>query len=293
MTDYYLKALACGGELRVLTTVTTETVREAQRRHGTWPTASAALGRTLTATMMMGVQLKGEEKVTATVQGGGPIGIIVANADTKGNVRGYVTNPQVHFDLNDKGKLDVARAVGTKGSLIVVKDIGMRDNFTGRVSLVSGEIGDDFTYYYARSEQIPSAVGVGVLVNPDNSVKASGGFMIQVLPGAEDSVITQVEKRISEIPPISRLIDAGRTPEDLLNDLFPDHDYQILEKQSVQFNCSCSKERFGQTIAGLGAAEIRAMIAENHGAEAICHFCGSTYTYSEKELQQMLEKQDS
>ncbi|CAM3230978.1 Hsp33 family molecular chaperone HslO [Sporolactobacillus spathodeae] len=290
MGDYLLKALACNGELRVLTTVTTETVREAQRRQGTWPTASAAMGRTLTGTMMMGAQLKGEEKVTVTIQGGGPIGLIVADADTHGHVRGYVTNPQVHFDLNAKGKLDVARAVGTSGFLSVVKDIGMRDNFTGRVPLVSGEIGEDFTYYYAKSEQIPSAVGVGVLVNPDHTVKASGGFLIQVLPGAEDAVIAKVEQRINEIPPISRLIDAGRTPEDLLNDLFPDRDYKLLEKQPIEFFCSCSKERFGQSIASLGRSELEAMIDENHGAEATCHFCGNTYQYSEQELMAMVER---
>lgn len=292
MADYYLKALACDSELRVLTAVTTDTVGEAQRRQGTWPTASAALGRTLTATMMLGAQMKGDQKVTATIQGGGPIGLIVADAGTDGHVRGYVTNPEVHFALNAKGKLDVARAVGTSGFLSVAKDIGLRDNFTGRVPLVSGEIGDDFTYYFAKSEQIPSALGVGVLVNPDHSIKASGGFLIQVLPGAKDSVITQIEQRINDIPPISRLIDAGRTADDLLNDLFPDGDYKLLEKQPVSFSCSCSKERFGTTIASLGAEELRTMIEEDHGAEAVCHFCGSHYDFSEQELIEMLEQTD-
>ncbi|WP_332238360.1 Hsp33 family molecular chaperone HslO [Sporolactobacillus sp. KGMB 08714] len=288
MSDYLIKALACRDRLRVMTTVTTETIREAQRRHQTWPTASAALGRTMTATMMMGAQMKEDEKITVTIQGGGPIGAIVADADTKGNVRGYVTNPEVHFDLNEYGKLDVARAVGSDGFLSVVRDLGLRDNFTGRVPLVSGEIGDDFTYYFARSEQIPSAVGVGVLVNPDHTVKASGGFLIQVLPDTENAVIEKIEQRIKEIPPISRLIDAGRTPADLLADLFPDADYRVLEKVPVHFHCTCSKEKFGRTLAGLGRAQVRSMIEEDHGADAVCHFCETVYHFTEDELKAML-----
>lgn len=288
MSDYLIKALACGDKLRVLTAVTTETVGEAQRRHGTWPTASAALGRTITATVMMGAQLKGDEKITVTVQGGGPIGAIVADADTMGHVRGYVIHPEVHFGPNQHGKLDVARAVGTKGFLSVVKDLGLKENFTGRVPIVSGEIGEDFAYYFACSEQIPSAIGVGVLVNPDHSIKASGGFLIQVLPGAETSLIDRVEQRLSDIPPISTLIDAGRSSEDLLQNLFPDHDYKILDHIPVGFHCSCSKEKFGRSIAGLGAAEIHSMIDQDHGADAVCRFCKSVYHFTEEELEAMI-----
>lgn len=288
MNDYLIKALACGGQLRALTTVTTETVREAQRRHGTWPTASAALGRTLTGTVMAGALMKEDQKLTVTIQGGGPIGVIVADADTKGHVRGYVTNPEVHFDLNKYGKLDVARAVGTNGFLSVAKNLGMRENFTGRVPLVSGEIGDDFTYYFAHSEQIPSAVGVGVLVNPDHSVKASGGFLIQVLPGANESLIRQVEERLRTIPPISKRIEAGRTPDQLLDDLFPDQDYRLLARIPVRFTCTCSRERFAASISGLGKDELRAMIREDHGADVVCHFCRSHYHYSETDLVKML-----
>ncbi|WP_100486481.1 Hsp33 family molecular chaperone HslO [Sporolactobacillus pectinivorans] len=289
MSDYFVRALACNKTLRVITAVTTDTVSEAQRRHRTWPTATAAIGRTMTATMMMGVQMKGDEKITVTVQGEGPIGVIVADADTQGNVRGYVTNPEVHFDLNQKGKLDVARAVGSKGFLSVVRDLGLKENFTGRVPLVSGEIGDDFTYYFARSEQIPSAVGVGVLVNPDHSVKAAGGFLIQVLPGAPESVIGKVEKHLNEIPPISRLIDEGRTADNLLEDLFPDHDYQVLEHAPVHFKCTCTKEKFGHSIAGLGIQEIQTMIREDQGADAVCRFCKNSYHFSEEELEAMLK----
>jgi Disulfide bond chaperones of the HSP33 family len=289
MGDYLIKALACNETLRVTTCVTTETVGEAQKRHGTWPTATAAVGRTMTATMMMGAQMKGDEKITVTIQGGGPIGAIVADADTEGNVRGYVTNPEVHFDLNARGKLDVARAVGTNGFLSVVRDLGLKENFTGRVPLVSGEIGDDFTYYFARSEQIPSAVGVGVLVNPDHSVKSAGGFIIQVLPGADDALISQVEKRLKGIPPISALIDHGRSAEDLLTRLFPDRDYRVLQKMPVQFHCTCSREKFGHSIAGLGAAQLQSMIDEDHGAEAVCRFCRAHYHFSEEDLKAMLK----
>ncbi|RYM04876.1 Hsp33 family molecular chaperone HslO [Sporolactobacillus sp. THM7-7] len=290
MSDYLIKAIAMGERLRVVTAVTTGTVSEAQRRHGTWPTASAALGRTMTASIMMGALLKENQKLTVTIEGGGPIGVIVADADTNGYVRGYVTNPNVHFDLNRYGKLDVARAVGTDGFLSVVKDLGMRENFTGRVPLISGELGDDFTYYFARSEQIPSAVGVGVLVNPNRSIKAAGGFLIQVLPGTDEGTIEEVEKRLNQIPPISRLIDAGRSPEELLDDLFPNEDYKMLEKKPVRFRCTCSKKRFGESISGLPVSELKTMIAEDHGADATCRFCGSTYHFSEEELRDMLIK---
>ncbi|MTT33005.1 Hsp33 family molecular chaperone HslO [Terrilactibacillus sp. BCM23-1] len=289
MSDYLIKATAYDNTIRVLTTDTTETVSEAQRRHNTWPTASAALGRTMTAGAMMGAQFKGNERLTITIQGGGPIGVIIVDANAKGEVRGYVTNPQVHFDLNKFGKLDVARAVGTNGFLSVVKDLGLRDNFTGRVALVSGEIGDDFTYYFARSEQIPSAVGVGVLVNPDNSIKASGGFIIQVMPDAPDDIISKVEKRLSDIPPISKLIEAGQTPEDLLLTIFGEGHYKILEKMPIHFKCQCSREKLANAISGLGNEEIQAMIDEDHGAEADCHFCREKYYFSEDDLRDLLK----
>ncbi|MFD2617468.1 Hsp33 family molecular chaperone HslO [Terrilactibacillus laevilacticus] len=289
MSDYLIKATAYDNAIRVLTIDSTETVSEAQKRHNTWPTASAALGRTMTAGAMMGAQFKGNEKLTITIEGGGPIGVIIVDANAKGEVRGYVTNPQVHFDLNKFGKLDVARAVGTNGFLSVVKDLGLRDNFTGRVALVSGEIGDDFTYYFARSEQIPSAVGVGVLVNPDNSIKASGGFIIQVMPDAPDDIISKVEKRLSEIPPISKLIEAGHKPEDLLLTIFGEGNYKILEKMPVHFKCQCSHEKIANAISSLGNEEIQAMIDEDHGAEADCHFCRETYHFSEDDLRALMK----
>jgi molecular chaperone Hsp33 len=287
--DYIVKALAFDGQIRAYSALTTETVQEAQTRHYTWPTASAALGRTMTATVMMGAMLKGDQKLTVTLDGQGPVGKVIADADAKGNVRGYVTNPQTHFPLNDIGKLDVSRAVGTNGSLTVVKDVGMKDYFSGSSPIVSGEVGDDFTYYFAKSEQVPSSVGLGVLVNPDNSIKASGGFIIQVMPGAQDETITKLEDAINNMTPVSKLIDQGLSPEELLYEVLGESNVQILEELPTQFECNCGHDKFLNAIKGLGEAEINSMIEEDHGAEAECHFCRSKYEYSEEELQALIQ----
>lgn len=288
--DYIVKALAYGGQIRAYSALTTESVQEAQTRHYTWPTASAALGRTMTATLMMGAMLKGEQKLTVTVDGQGPIGKIIADADANGHVRGYVTNPQTHFPLNNVGKLDVGRAVGSNGALTVVKDVGLKDYFSGSSPLVSGELGDDFTYYFAKSEQTPSSVGLGVLVNPDNSIKAAGGFIIQVMPGAEEETINKLEEVINNMTPVSKLIDQGLTPEGILFEVLGEDNVQILENMLTSFECNCGHEKFLNAIKGLGQAEIESMINEDHGAEAECHFCRNKYQYSESELQELLEK---
>ncbi|MBS4198035.1 Hsp33 family molecular chaperone HslO [Lederbergia citri] len=289
MADYLIKALAYNGQVRAYAALTTETVGEAQRRHYTWPTASAALGRAMTAGVMMGAMQKGEEKITIKVEGDGPLGIILVDADAKGNVRGYVTNPQTHFDLNEQGKLDVRRAVGTEGTLSVVKDVGLRDHFTGQVPIVSGELGEDFTYYFAKSEQTPSSVGVGVLVNPDNTILAAGGFIIQIMPGANDEVIEDIEKRLGSIMPVSTMIREGYAPEDILNQVLGAENVKILEKVPVQFVCTCSKERFANAIISLGEKEIQDMIDADGEANAQCHFCNSTYHYSKEELEELKE----
>ena len=273
--DYIVRGLAYDGEIRAYAATTTESVQEAQTRHYTWPTASAAMGRTMTATVMMGAMLKGDQKLTVTVDGQGPIGRIIADADAKGNVRAYVDHPQTHFPLNGQGKLDVRRTVGTNGSIQVVKDVGMKDYFSGASPIVSGELGDDFTYYYATSEQTPSSVGLGVLVNPDNSIKAAGGFIIQVMPGAKDETV-------------SKLIEQGLTPEGILNEILGEDNVQILDTTTAQFECNCSHEKFLNAIKGLGEAEVQSMIDEDHGAEAVCHFCGNKYQYTESELEDLL-----
>lgn len=286
--DYIVKSLAFDGEIRAYASLTTESVQEAQTRHYTWPTASAAMGRTMTATLLMGSMLKGEQKLTVTVDGKGPIGRIIADADAEGNVRAYVDKPQTHFPLNEQGKLDVRRAVGTDGSIQVVKDVGMKDYFSGASPIVSGELGEDFTYYFATSEQTPSSVGLGVLVNPDNSIKAAGGFIIQVMPGAKDETVTKLENAINNMQPVSKLIEQGLTPEGILNEILGEDNVQILETMQAQFECNCSHEKFLNAIKGLGEAEIQDMIKEDHGAEAICHFCGNKYNYSEAELEDLL-----
>lgn len=286
--DYIVKSLAFDGEIRAYAALTTESVQEAQTRHYTWPTASAAMGRTMTATLLMGSMLKGEQKLTVTVDGKGPIGRIIADADAEGNVRAYVDKPQTHFPLNEQGKLDVRRAVGTDGSIQVVKDVGMKDYFSGASPIVSGELGEDFTYYFATSEQIPSSVGLGVLVNPDNSIKAAGGFIIQVMPGAQDETVTKLENAISNMQPVSKLIEQGLTPEGILNEILGEDNVQILETMPAQFECNCSHEKFLNAIKGLGEAEVQDMIKEDHGAEAVCHFCGNKYSYSEAELEELL-----
>ncbi|WP_316572810.1 Hsp33 family molecular chaperone HslO [Neobacillus sp. YIM B06451] len=285
MSDYLVKALAYDGQIRAYAVRSTEAVAEAQRRHYTWPTASAALGRAMTAGLMMGAMLKGEDKLTIKIEGGGPIGNILVDSNAKGSVRGYVSNPQTHFDLNEHGKLDVRRAVGTDGTLTVVKDLGLRDFFSGSVPLVSGELGEDFTYYFASSEQVPSSVGVGVLVNPDNSILAAGGFIFQLMPGTGDETISLIEERLKTITPISKMIQQGLTPEEILEELFGKDEVAILEKMPVRFECTCSKERFADAIVSLGQSEITDMIEEDGMAEAHCHFCNEKYHFSKEELE--------
>lgn len=285
--DYLVKALGFNGQVRAYAVSTTETVGEAQRRHYTWPTASAALGRSMTAGVMLGAMLKGDDKLTIKIEGGGPIGTILVDSNAKGQVRGYVTNPQTHFDLNEMGKLDVRRAVGTEGMLTVVKDLGLKDYFTGQTPIVSGEIGDDFTYYLVTSEQVPSSVGVGVLVNPDNTIKAAGGFILQLLPGTEEETIVAIEERLKTIQPISKMIEAGLTPEDILEELLGKGNVQILEKMPVAFECQCSKERIENALISLGKEEIRSIIEEEGQAEANCHFCNEKYYFSKEELEQL------
>ncbi|MTH55234.1 Hsp33 family molecular chaperone HslO [Bacillus mangrovi] len=285
--DYLVKALAYEGQVRAYAVKSTETVGEGQRRHQTWPTASAALGRTLTAGLMLGTMLKGKDKLTIKIEGNGPLGPILVDANAKGEVRGYVTHPQTHFDLNKFGKLDVARAVGTQGMLTIVKDLGMREHFTGQVPIVSGELGEDFTYYLVSSEQIPSSVGVGVLVNPDNTILASGGFIVQLLPGADEKTISAIEERLTNMEPISKLIEKGLSPEQILDTILGEGNVKILEKMPVSFQCQCSKERFGSAIISLGAKEIEEMIEEDGQAEAQCHFCNEIYIFSKEELEEL------
>ncbi|WP_252315137.1 Hsp33 family molecular chaperone HslO [Sinobaca sp. H24] len=289
MSDYLVKATAFDNKIRAYAVNTTDMVNEAVQRHQAWPTAAAALGRAMTAGSMMGAMLKGDDKLTIKIEGGGPMGPIIVDSTSDGNTRGYAHNMQVHFDLNPNGKLDVAQAVGTGGHMAVVKDLGMKDHFTGTVPIVSGELGEDFTYYFAASEQVPSSVGLGVLVNPDNSIKAAGGFIIQLMPGAEEEAIEALEKQIENMPPVSKLIEKGKTPEEMLETIFGT-DINFLEKHDVSFSCHCSKERITNALVSLGSDEIKDMIEEDGGAETQCHFCNEIYNFDVPELEDIREE---
>lgn len=285
MKDYLIRGTAMDGKVRAFAVKTTHLTEEMRQRHGTTPVATAALGRTAAAALMMGAMLKGEEKLTVQVKGGGPIGQIVVDANAKGEVRGYVSEPLVDLPLNAVDKLDVAGAVGTDGFLYIIKDLGLKEPYRGSIPIVSGELAEDFTYYFAKSEQTPSAVALGVLVDVDYTVRASGGWIIQLLPGLSDQTITEIEQQLAGVPPISTLLDQGKSLEDILADILPS--VQILEKSLVYFKCFCSRERVKNTLISLGRDELKSLI-EEEGAEIVCHFCNEKYQFNVEELKELL-----
>ncbi|MEC0212973.1 Hsp33 family molecular chaperone HslO [Paenibacillus ehimensis] len=288
MQDYLIRATAYEGKVRAFAVRTTGIVEELRRRHQTTPTATAALGRTVTAALMMGIMLKGKEKLTVQVKGGGPIGQIVADSNAHGEVRGYVDNPAVDLPLNQIGKLDVAGAVGTDGFLYVIKDLGLKEPYRGSIPIVSGELGEDFTYYFAKSEQTPSAVALGVLVDVDYTVKTAGGFIIQLLPGLTDDEIAQIEKELAALPPITSLLDRGDRLEDILATLLPGA--EVLERRDdIRFQCKCSRERVEQTLISLGRDELQQILEEDGKAEIVCHFCNEAYRFSREDLEAILK----
>lgn len=289
MTDYLVKGLAYDSQFRVYAVDATRTVAEAQRRHDTWSASSAALGRAMVGTLLIATTgLKNDDKMTVMINGNGLGGRIVAGANGQGDVRAYIQNPNVSLPLNENGKLDVRAVVGTEGTLSVIKDLGLKEPFTGQVPLVSGELGEDFTYYMVNSEQIPSAVGLSVLVDTDDSIKVAGGFMIQVLPGATDAAISQIEKNIADLPLVSRFMEDGAKPEDVLIKILGKDNVRFIEKMPVQFKCDCSRERFKDGLAAIGREELQTIIEEDHGAEVVCHFCENKYYYDEVELTELL-----
>lgn len=288
MADSLIKALAYNDEVRIYVIDATEMVEEAREVHDSWSVATAALGRSMIGTTLIGATLKNEQdKLTMRLQGNGPIGGVVVDTNMHGETKAYIQNPHVSLDLNEKGKLDVRGAVGTEGALAITKDQGLKTPFVGQVPLVSGELAEDFTYYMAVSEQTPSSFGLSVLVNPDESVRVAGGFMIQVLPGVSDETIDEIEKTLQEMPQVSDLLDKERSLPKLLDVLVGEGNYRILEEMPVSFKCDCSKERFADAIVALGKEEIQDMINEDHGAEAVCHFCRSKYEFTEEELEEL------
>lgn len=283
-----MKAMALDGNVRIFICDTTDIVAEAQKRHGLWPTASAALGRVLSIASMMGSDLKNkQEKLTITINGGGPIGTVMASSDASGNVRGFVSNPEVHYEYHKEKKLAVGIAVGTDGYLEVKKDLGLKEDFNGKVALQTGEIGDDFAYYLAVSEQIPSLVSVGVLVNEDNSIASAGGMIIEMMPGASEEDTRKVEEATKDLKPMSDLIASKQSLEDILKSIFPD--VKILETREIKYECNCSKEKMEQALMTLSDDDLDAMIAEDHGCELTCQFCKNQYQFDEEELKHIKE----
>jgi len=289
LNDRLVRGTAWDGKLRVFAIRATELADELRRRQGTLPTATAALGRAAAAGAMMGAMLKGEEKLTIQIKGDGPIGQIVVDANAKGEVRGYCDHPQVHLASNPQGKLDVAGAVGRTGHIHVIKDLGLKEPYTGSIPIISGELGEDFTYYFAVSEQTPSAVGLGVLVDTDGSVLHAGGFIVQLMPGLTDAEITRLEEAVAAMPHVTALLDQGETPEGILRFLVGD-DLQLHEETDVRFQCKCSRDRVEQTLISLGEAELKQLIEEDGEAEIVCHFCNETYTFDRSVLELLLEQ---
>lgn len=291
MADILLRGNSVDGAIRVFVTVTTDLVNEAQRIHHTYPVATAALGRTLTAAAIIGAGLKNEtDTTTIQFKGDGPLGSIVAVTDSESHVRGYVVNPYVDLPLNERGKLDVGGAVG-EGYLNVIRDLGMKEPYAGQVPLVTGEIAEDLTYYFARSEQIPTAIALGVLVDTDNSVKASGGFMIQLMPEATEEMAIQIEEKMKTIEPITKMIDDGMSAEDIFFHVAEGFD-MLMENKGVEpkYECKCSRERMEQALISIGKKELEDIIEEQGEAELTCQFCDNQYKFSKKELEKLLEE---
>lgn len=290
MNDYIIRATAANDQIRAFAAVTTEMVETAREHHNTSPVATAALGRLLTAGAMMGSMMKEEKDVlTLQIKAGGPLQGITVTADSQGNVKGYVGNPDVCIPANSKGKLDVAGAVGP-GFLTVIKDMGLKEPYSGQVMLQTCEIAEDLTYYFATSEQVPSAVGLGVLMNKNNTVRQAGGFIVQLMPFAEEDVISKLEQNVQKINSVTNLLEEGHTPESLLEKVLEGFDVQINEKMDTRFHCNCSKERVEKALISIGRKELNEMIQEGKPIEMNCHFCNTNYNFTVEELKEILRR---
>ncbi len=290
MKDYIVRATAAGGQIRAFAATTRNLVEEARSRHNTSPVATAALGRLMTGGVMMGVMMKGDKDLlTLQVRGDGPIQGITVTADSKGTVKGYVENPMVLIPANSVGKLDVKGAVG-RGSLTVIKDLGLKNPYVGQIDLPSGEIAEDLTYYFAVSEQVPSTCGLGVLMNrEDNTVKQAGGFIVQLMPGTQDEVIDQLEKNLSDVKSVTSMLEAGNSPEDILNHLLGNMELEILDTIPASFSCNCSWDRVSRALISLGQKELQSLIDEGQPVELKCHFCNEAYQFTVEDLKEMLK----
>ncbi len=288
--DYIVRAMAAGGQIRAFAAITRETVETARKNHNTSPVATAALGRLLTGGAMMGVMMKGDKDLlTLRIQGDGPIQGITVTSDAYGNVKGYVGNPNVLIPANARGKLDVSGAVG-HGFLQVIMDMGLKEPYNGQVMLQTGEIAEDLTYYFATSQQVPSAVGLGVLMERDNTVRRAGGFIVQLMPFAEEETVARLERQVGEISSVTTLLDQGHTPETLLEILLEGMKPEISEKTETRFYCNCSKEKVSRALISVGRKDLREMIEDGREVEMNCHFCNTNYVFSVEELKELYRR---
>lgn len=290
MSDYIIRATAADGQIRAFASTTKELVEKARSLHNTSPVATAALGRLLTAAGMMGAMMKGKDDLlTIKIQGDGPIEGLTVTADSRGNVKGYAFNPSVMLPPNSKGKLDVGGALGV-GVLSVIQDIGLKEPYVGQTILVTGEIAEDLTYYYATSEQTPSSVALGVLMNKDNTVKQAGGFIIQLMPGASEEIISGLETKLGQVSSVTTLLDEGKTPEMILEQILGDFKLEITEKMDTCFYCNCEKHRVEKALISIGRKELSQMIEDGETIEVNCHFCNKNYSFTVDELKELLAK---
>lgn len=289
MKDYCIRVTTGNKEVRAFFASTKNMVETARGFHNTTKVATAALGRTLTATSMMGLMMKNKgDKISVIIKGRGPIGTILTTSNASGIVKGYVTNPDVEVENYASGKLNVAGAVGNQGTIKVIKDLGLREPYNGEYEMVSGEIAEDFTYYFTVSEQTPSAVSLGVLTRTDE-VEEAGGFIVQMMPGASEETISTIERNLTGIQSVTQMLSQGLTPEDMMNIVLKDLEPAILDRVEVGFECDCSKDRVAEVFVAIGKKELKSIIDEDKGAEVGCQFCESRYSFSEEELKEIYD----
>ena len=290
MTDYIVRATAANNQIRAFAATTKETVEAARQAHNTSPVATAALGRLLTGGAMMGSMMKNDsDMLTIQIKGDGPIGGLTVTADSKGNVKGYVEHPEVMLPPNAQGKLDVAGALGI-GLISVIKDMGLKEPYVGQTILQTSEIAEDLTYYFATSEQVPSSVGLGVLMEHDNTVKQAGGFIVQLMPFVDDVVVDRLEANIKKISSVTSMLDKGMTPEEILEEVLDGFEVEVKDTMPAQFYCNCTKERVEKAIISIGKKDIQEMIEDGKPIEVNCHFCGKSYEFSVEELKTLIKK---
>ncbi len=290
MGDYIVRAMAADQQIRAFAVTSKELVEKAREAHNTSPVATAALGRLLSAGAMMGVMMKGEKDVlTLQMKGSGPLGGNTVTADSQGNVKGYVDNPNVMLPPNADGKLDVGGAIGI-GILNVIKDMGLKEPYNGTVELKTGEIGDDLTYYFATSEQVPSAVGLGVLMNKDNTVKQAGGFIIQLMPFIDEKIVDRLEEKLANVKSVTAMLDNGYTPEMILEELLGEFGLEITDTVPTQFYCNCDKERVEKALIGVGRKNLNEMVQDGKTIEVNCHFCNEKYEFTVEELKKLIQR---